>query len=324
MTPAPRIDALQYCAWSEASFAAMAAGGLDAVHATLAYHEGFREAVGQLEAWHRRFREHAHRIRPGRRASDIAAAKASGRTAIFLGFQTPAPLEDDPGLLEVWKDLGLSFCQISYNRQSLLASGWTESTDGGLTLMGREAVAEMNRLGIVVDLSHAGERSALEAIEASERPVAATHANPRRWRDTGRNVGDAVIEALAETGGMLGLSLYPHHLSGGSDCTLEAFSAMAAGLAERHGAGFLGIGSDLCTGQPDSVVDWMRRGRWRAAGDRTPMARFPDQPAWFRDASHFSHIGQGLRDVGFSETEVAGVLGGNWARFLDAALEPEA
>ncbi len=311
-----RIDALQYGRWSEKIFLQMREARLDAVHVTLAYHETFREAVREVEAWNRRFLRHADLLRHARNGADIREARRQGMTAVLFGFQTPSPIEDDPGLVEVWHALGLRFMQLTYNRQSLLAAGWQEEVDGGVTVMGREVIAEMNRLGVIVDLSHTAERSCLDAIEASSMPVAATHANPRSWRDTGRNKSEAVIAALAETGGMLGLSLYPHHLRGGSACALEDFCAMAAGIADRHGINVLGIGSDLCQDQPDEVVAWMRQGRWPAPPGAEP-ARFPDPLPWFEDSRGFASLHRGLRAAGFDERETAAVLGGNWLRFLD-------
>ena len=116
--------------------------------------------------------------------------------------------------------------QLTYNNQSLLATGCYEDDDTGLTRMGREVVAEMNRVGMVVDMSHSAERSTLEAIELSERPIAITHANPAWWHPALRNKSDEVLKALTGRGGMLGFSLYPHHLKDGTNCTLESFCQM--------------------------------------------------------------------------------------------------
>jgi microsomal dipeptidase-like Zn-dependent dipeptidase len=102
-------------------------------------------------------------------------------TGIVFGAQNCSPIEDDVGLVEIVHDLGLRFMQLSYNNQSLLATGCYEAEDPGLTRMGRQVVKEMNRVGLVVDMSHSAERSTLEAIEASERPIAITHANPAFW-----------------------------------------------------------------------------------------------------------------------------------------------
>ena len=215
--------------------------------------------------------------------------------------------------------------QLTYNNQSLLGTGWQEGYDSGLTRMGREVVREMNRLGMVIDMSHAGEATTLDAIEASDAPVAVTHANPRWWRDTARNVSDRVIDALAANDGMLGLSLYPHHLAGGSACTLEAFCAMAARLAGQIGAQRVGIGSDLCQGHDDSVIGWMRNGRWTFAPADNPNgpAVLPVQPAWFSSNRDFPGIRAGLLQAGFSPTEADGIMGGNWVRLMQRVFRDE-
>jgi microsomal dipeptidase-like Zn-dependent dipeptidase len=317
---APRIDALQYANWSEKVFRQMRAGGVDAVHVTIAYHENFRETVANIEAWNRWFERYPDLIFQGFTAADITVAQETGRTAIFFGSQNPSCIEDDIGLVEVLHRLGLRFMQLSYNNQSLLATGCYEAEDPGLTRMGREVVAEMNRVGLVVDMSHSGERSTLDAIGHSTRPIAITHANPAQWHPARRNVSDRVFRALSESGGMLGFSLYPHHLRGGSHCTLPEFCEMVAQTADRIGPDRVGIGSDLCQDQPNSVVDWMRAGRWTKRIDygegSADAPGFPPMPDWFRDNRDFTNIEHGLRATGMSDTEVAAIMGGNWARFF--------
>jgi len=316
----PRIDALQYANWSEKIFRQMRLGNVDAVHVTITYHENFRETVRNIETWNRWFEQYPERIFQGFTVDDIALAQRSGRTAIFFGAQNPSCMEDDIGLVEVLHRLGLRFMQLSYNNQSLLATGCYEAEDTGLTRMGREVVAEMNRVGMVVDMSHSGERSTLDAIEQSTRPIAITHANPSEWHPARRNVSGRVLDALSQSGGILGFSLYPHHLRGGSDCTLGDFCEMVARTAARVGVDRVGIGSDLCQDQPDSVVDWMRAGRWTKARDygegSADSPGFPPMPDWFRDNRDFETIAQGLRAAGLGDAEVAGIMGGNWARFF--------
>jgi microsomal dipeptidase-like Zn-dependent dipeptidase len=227
-------------------------------------------------------------------------------------------------LVEVLHRLGLRFMQLTYNNQSLLATGCYEAEDTGLTRMGREVVIEMNRVGMVVDMSHSAERSTLAALEHSSRPITITHANPTFWHPARRNKSDTVIGALAQTGGMLGFSLYPHHLNGGSACSVEDFCTMIARTAERFGTHFLGIGTDLCQDQPDSVVEWMRMGRWTKAveyGEGSKDAPgFPAMPGWFRDNRDFCNISTGLSAAGFSAAEVEAIMGGNWARFFAASF----
>jgi membrane dipeptidase len=314
------IDGLQFCRWSRKIFEQMREAGMSAVHATIAYHETFRKTAEHIVDWNRRFRAHEDLILMGRQADDIDRARASQRTAIFFGLQTPMPIEDDLGLIEVVHTLGVRFMQLTYNNQSLLGAGWMEPRDSGLTRMGREAIAEMNRLGMAIDMSHSAERTTLETIDASARPIAVTHANPSSWQATARNKSDAVLKALGSREGMLGLSLYPLHLRDGSHCSLESFTEMTARLADLIGVEHIGIGSDLCQDQPDSVVEWMRNGRWTFAGGEV---KFPRQPDWFRDNRDFPRLREGFAARGFSTKEIDGILGGNWYDFFKQAFEPQ-
>ena len=320
------IDNLQYANWSEKIFRQMQDGGVCAVHVTIAYHEMFRETVANVETWNRWFERFPELIFHGRTGDDVRRAKIEGRTAIFFGFQNPSPIEDDIGLVEIWHALGARFMQLTYNNQSLLATGCYEAEDPGVTRMGRQVIKEMNRVGLVVDMSHSAERSTLEAIEVSERPIAITHANPAFWHPARRNKSDDVLRALGQSGGMLGFSMYPPHLKDKSDCTLASFCEMIARTADLMGVDNIGLGSDLCQDQPDSVVEWMRVGRWSkeidygegSAGD----AGFPPMPDWFEDNRHFGNIAAGLIAHGFSEADTAAVMGENWLRFYDENFGP--
>ncbi len=318
------VDGLQFGNWSRKIFEQMREAGLSAVHATIAYHEGFRPTVDRIVAWNWRFREHADLILPGRSAADLMRALTSNRTAIILGLQNPLPIEDDLGLVTVLHDLGVRVMQPTYNNQSLLGCGWQEAEDSGLTRFGREVGREMNRLGMLIDLSHAGERTALDTIAASERPVAIPHATPAAWRAGKRQVSETLMRALAESGGMLGRSLYPHHLRDGATTTLAAFCEMAARAAGIVGVARLGIGSDLCQDQPDEAVVWMREGKWTRPDPARPRPAFPPQPDWFQDSRGFLNLAEGLRGVGFAAADVEAILGANWQRFFRAAFRPAA
>ncbi len=256
------IDGLQYCNWSEKIFRELKAGGVTAIHVTICYHENLRETIGNITRWNGWFQDYSDLIAPALTADDVRRAKRDGRTAVIFGFQNPSPIEDDLGLIEIWHRLGVRFMQLSYNNQSLLATGCYEAEDPGITRMGREVIREMNRVGLVIDMSHSAERSTLEAIDISSRPIAITHANPFSWHPAVRNKSKTVLRALAAKGGMLGFSLYPLHLKDGSNCSLKGFCQMVADTAELMGVRHVGIGSDLCQDQPDSVVKWMRNGRW--------------------------------------------------------------
>jgi microsomal dipeptidase-like Zn-dependent dipeptidase len=322
------IDGLQYCNWSEKIFRELSAGGVTAIHVTICYHENFRETIANIGQWNRWFQDYPDLICPAYTADDVRQAKQTGRTAVIFGFQNPSPIEDDLSLVEIWHRLGVRFMQLSYNNQSLLATGCYEAEDPGITRMGREVIREMNRVGLVIDMSHSAERSTLEAIELSSRPIAITHANPSSWHDVPRNKSDTVLKALGQSGGMLGFSLYPLHLKGGSGCTLRSFCEMVVRTAELMGVERIGIGSDLCQDQPDSVVEWMRVGRWtrdsRGASGPLGAAVFPPQPDWFRNNTQFGNIAAGLAEVGFASPDIDRIMGGNWLDFFERSFGSQA
>lgn len=321
-----RIDNLQYANWSPKIFQQMREGGLNAVHVTIAYHENFRETVLNIEQWNQWFERHSDLIMMGRTASDVDEARQTGRTAIFFGLQNPSPIEDDIGLVDILHTLGVRFMQLTYNNQSLLATGCYESTDTGITRMGKQVIREMNRVGLVIDMSHSADRSTIEASDISERPIAITHANPFEWSPSLRNKKSDVIRAVTENGGMLGFSIYPHHLKNKSDCTLTGFCEMIARTADEYGVAHLGIGSDLCQDHPDSVVEWMRMGRWTREIDygegSASLSGFPAMPDWFNDNRDFANLESGLRDVGMNGEEVDAIMGGNWYRFYAENFVP--
>ena len=314
-----KIDNLQYCNWSREIFEINREAGLNAVHVTIVYHEDYDEFLKRVSEWDELFNKNSDLIFLGKDFKDIEKAKSENKTAIFFGFQNCSPIEDDLKLVEKVHSLGCRFMQLTYNNQSLLATGCYENIDSGVTIFGKEVIKEMNRVGIVIDMSHSAEKSTLDAIELSEKPIAITHANPFFWHNAKRNKSEALLKNLSDSGGMLGLSLYAHHLKDGSNCTIENFCEMVAKTAELIGVKNIGIGSDLCLNQPDSVVEWMRNGTWPKTKNYGEGSKgkpgFPKQPDWFVDARGFKFLEKGLKDIGFSIEEVNDILGNNWFNF---------
>ncbi len=319
------IDGVQYSRWDRPLFEQWRAGGLTAVHVTITYWENTREALSNIGQWNHLFQEHSDLIMPVQTADDIHHAKEQGKTGVILGFQNCSPIEDDISLVEIFHQLNVRFMQLTYNNQSLLASGVYESEDNGISRFGKVVIQEMNRVGMIIDMSHSGQRSTLEAIELSERPITVSHANPKFWHPALRNQSDTVLKALAQSEGMLGFSLYPLHLKNGGDCTLTDFCTMVAQTADLMGTNNIGIGSDLCVNQPVSILIWMRNGRWSREmdyGEATAgsQIKWPDAPNWFENSTHFPNITQGLLDIGFDQSEVAKIMGGNWLRFFETSF----
>jgi len=314
-----KIDNLQYCNWSREIFEFNRAAGLDAVHVTIVYHEDYDELLVEIKKWQKLFSDNSDLIFQGKDYNDIEKANLEKKTAIFFGFQNCSPIEDDINLVEKVHNLGCRFMQLTYNNQSLLATGCYEKIDSGVTNFGREAIKEMNRVGVVIDMSHSAEKSTFDAIELSDKPIAITHANPSFWHPAKRNKSNDLLKTLSESGGMLGLSLYPHHLKDNTNCTIESFCEMVAKTADIMDIKNIGIGSDLCLNQPDSIVEWMRNGTWSKSKNYGEGSKnkpgFPNQPEWFQDARGFENIENGLKKIGFSDIETHGILGNNWYNF---------
>ncbi len=321
------IDGLQYSNWSRKIFEQMREGGLDCVHVTIAYHETCLETLRNIGQWNQLFEQHGDLVTRVGSAEDVLQAKAAGKTGVVYGFQNCSPIEDDFSLVEIFHSLGVRFMQLSYNNQSVLATGCYEDDDPGITRFGKQVIQEMNRVGMVIDMSHSAERSTLEAIELSERPIAITHANPTFFQPALRNKSDEVIKALGQSGGMLGFSLYPFHLKDGPNCTLKQFCQMISDCAEIMGIDHIGIGSDLCQDQQDAVVTWMRNGRWSRVTDygegSSSNAGWPAQPEWFGNSTHYQNIANGLKEQGFSNTDIEKVMGQNWLSFFEKSFQAQ-
>ena len=239
------VDCLQISNWSEAVFQNMRRGGLTAVNCTCSILENFRETIKNLAWWRHAFEKYAHLIVPVRHTADIRTAKQTSRTGVILGFQNTSAIEDDLDLLTIFHDLGVRVMQLTYMEANLVGQGCLERIDAGLTGFGQEVIAEMNRLGILIDLSHVGHHTTLEAIEYSKKPVAFTHANPSSLCDHPRNKPDEALMAVAAKGGVVGATIFPPFLPSGNKSTLDDFVRVVDYLVDMIGIDHVAVGTDL-------------------------------------------------------------------------------
>ena len=182
------IDGLNVSNWdSPAVFRSLRNGGVTAINATIATWENTHQTMDHIAGWRARFAANRDHIMQVRGVEDIEAAKREGKTGVILGFQNASPIENHLDRLGIFHDLGVRIIQVTYHERNLLGDGCYERADGGLSNFGLDAVREMNRLGILIDLSHVGVRTTMETIEASEKPVACTHANAKGYYDVPRN-----------------------------------------------------------------------------------------------------------------------------------------
>ena len=175
-------------------------------------------------------------------------------------------------------------------------------------------------LGMIVDLSHAGKQTCLDAIHHSSKPIAISHANPSFFHKALRNIDNDVLIELAKKNGFIGLSLYPYHLKNLGKCTIEDYCSMVKQLINLIGIEHIGIGSDLCKNWPDEVVMWMRNGKWTKKidyGESTSKSTaWPEQPSWFTKASDLKNIFESLVINGLTDDQAFKIIGTNWFEFM--------
>jgi len=295
---------------------------------TIVYWEDARATLSCIGGWHRLLIQLGDLCMPVIRGDDIREAKRSGKVGVIFGFQNCSPIEGDLELVQVFHELGVRIMQLTYNNQSLIGAGRYEKMDAGTSRFGREVIREMNRVGMIVDLSRSAEHTSLQAIELSERPVANTHANPASFHAALRNKFDDLLRALALSGSMLGFSLYPFHLRDSGQCTLESFCRIVVDTAELMSIDHIGLGSNMCRGWGYETLEWMRSGRWTFGPDygegSADKPTRPEQPPWFRTPADMPNITRGLLDRGLDTQEVGKILGGNWLRFFSEGFESNA
>ena len=313
------IDGLEINNWSREVVLEVRSGGVDIVHSTVGVWEDLGGAMTRIGAFRHLCRNNADVMRIVTNVDEMHAAVGDDVLGLVLGFQNSSMLGDDPELAQIFADVGIRVVQLTYNIANHLGSSCWEPTDGGLTRAGHRMVAALNEAGVLVDISHVGNRTGLEAAHASSQPIAVTHGNPRSFCDSPRNKPDDVIKAVAERGGVIGCTLYPLFM-GGADVTRVAYCTMLADLAEMIGVEHVAIGSDAVLGWQADALGWMRSGRWDRPTDPAEIPDFPPWPNWFDGPRDFGSLADGLREVGFSDEEAGLVLGGNWLRLFGAVF----
>jgi microsomal dipeptidase-like Zn-dependent dipeptidase len=302
------IDGLEINDWTRAVVEQVRSGGVDVVHATCGVWEDTAGAMTRIGSWRHFARANADIVRIVRSVDEIHQAVDDGVLAIVLGFQNSSMLGDDPEMAGIFADVGVRVVQLTYNIANHLGSSCWEPHDGGLTRAGHRMVAALNDAGVLVDISHVGNRTGLDAI-------AVTHGNPASFCASPRNKPDEVIDALAARGGVIGCTLYPIFM-GGADVARADYCRMLADLAERIGVEHVAIGSDAVVGWPADALGWMRNGRWDRPSDPDEVPAFPAWPSWFEGPQHFGSLAAGLDEVGFTAADRDAVLGGNWLRLF--------
>lgn len=251
-------------------------------------------------------------------ADDVRVAHRTGKVAVILCLEGAAPIEDEVSLLRVFHELGIRCIGLTHNQRNLLADGIAVHAGGGLTDLGRDAVNEMERLGIAVDVSHLSAEGFWSLVEVASRPIIASHSNAHAVNPHPRNLTDDQIRAIASSGGAIGVHGMSLLLNGTSSATLADVLAHVEHLAKLVGPEHVAVG-------PDIMPDWdaaTYREIWSASSDLSRLTF--TYPPDFDGLDKMANLASGLLERGFSDGDVAGILGGNWLRVLGSIWDRSA
>ena len=309
-----------------ADLADVRGSGITAVNLTVgsvgSYARDYDGAIAGIAHWDREISAHPDVLMKFNNAQDLAAAKRSGRLAIIYGFQDATPFGEDLERLDTFRSLGVRIVQLTYNRRNLVGDGCLEPADAGLSLFGRELVGRMNAQNVLVDLSHCGRRTTDEAIAASKKPVAVTHAGCAAVADLPRNKNDATLRNLAEHGGVIGIYLMPYLRTSGQPMAEDVVAHIEHAL-DVCGEDHVGIGTDGTISAvqltdeykkafADEIAERRKQGV-SAPGETTAVYTFvPD----LNTPCRFETIAWQLSRRGKSDRVIEKVLGGNFLRLF--------
>ena len=308
------VDGLVVANFGRAIFEDMRRGGLTAANCTCSIWEGFRATMDNVARWKGWFREHSDLITQVTTSADIARAKREGKTGIILGWQNLTGIEDQLGYLQLFKELGVGIMQIAYNTQNLVGTGCYESRDGGLSDFGHEVIAEMNRLGILCDLSHVGAKTSEDVIKASKKPVAYTHCLPGALKAHPRNKSDEQLRFIVERGGFVGVTMFPPFLRRGTESTVDDYVEAIEYVIQLCGEDQVGFGTDFTQGYDRKFFEWITHDK----GYARKLTEFGEivNPAGIREIKDYPNLTAAMQKRGWKESRIRKVMGENWVRLL--------
>lgn len=307
------IDGLIVSKWERSVFEDMNAGGITAANCTVSVWEDFEGTVRNIAQMKSLIRANDDLLTLVRTTADIEAAKHSGKTGIILGFQNAHAFEDHLGYIEAFADMGVRVVQLCYNTQNLIGTGCYER-DGGLSGYGREVISEMNRVGIIVDLSHVGPKTSEEAILASTKPVTYSHCLPAGLKKHPRNKSDEQFRFIADHGGFVGVTMFPPFLKRGIDSTVDDYVEAIGYVIDLVGEDNVGIGTDYTQGHGQDFFDWISHDK--GVNRRLTDLRTVLNPQGVRTIGELPNLTASMEQAGWQASRISKVIGGNWLRFF--------
>lgn len=257
-----------------------------------------------------------------RTTADIERAKRENKVGIIFGPQNARPAaEEGPFALRILHELGIRILQMTYNERNLYGDGVAEPANAGLSVAGRIAVEEMNRLGIVIDLSHCGDQMTMDVIEHSADPVTFTHANARAIHPSPRNKTDEQLKALAARGGIVGLNMWSPMLAYDAWPTLDDFVRHVDHVTNLIGVEHVAIGTDH--NESASREEWTKNSSKGEGRYPSVTAQMGDWYVYETRCAQggssildFPDIAAAIATLGFTSDELASILGGNFMRLF--------
>jgi membrane dipeptidase len=311
------IDGLVAATPSHRVVSELLAAGVSACNWTVSSHsDETLTAINKLVPFYWLFEQCSDRTLLVETSADLDRAKREGKLGVILGFQGGAPLGRNIHLVRVFHRLGVRIIQLTYNEGNLLAPGVLEPSDGPLTSLGVQAVEEMNRIGVVIDLSHVGRRASLEAIDASAHPVIFSHSNPRQLHENPRNISDEQMRACAARGGVVGLATFSAFVGDTAHQRhpgLDAYFRQMDHALDLIGPAHVGIGTDIFLDPTDGL--WWRAvtGRLYPAVSQGMTYDTHNIDGFLRHAD-FPSVAEAMLRRGYDEATVRQILGDNWRR----------
>ncbi len=283
--------------------------------------DAFPDMVAEIEAYETHIDAHPDRLMRVRTVADVDRAIASGRLGLIYYPQNATPLERDPGRVDTLWEMGVRILQLTYNHRNLLGDGSSERTNSGLSEYGIEIVEAMNAQGMLVDVSHTGEQSTLDAIRFSSDPIAITHAGCKAVFDHSRNKTDQALREMADKGGVLGIVQLNPYLGPRERNDLGDYLDHIDHAVNVCGIDHVGIGSDRehrtvpdTAEERQKLVDELSRLYPDPA--TMPPVRWPFFLSELNHPRRMETIWEGLRGRGYGAVEAEKIMSGNWYRLF--------
>lgn len=288
-----------------------AEAGFDFLSVTIAVDDADpAEAIRLIARERRYFEARPEQFILAETAADIEFARREGKLAIGFHFQGTGPVGRNLDLVGLYYKLGIRHMLMAYNQKNLVGNGCHELSDDGLSRFGYSLIAEMNRIGMLVDVAHCGYQTSMQTIEASEAPVVISHGNVAAIFEHPRAYRDDQIRAVAASGGVIGLTGIGIFM-GDNDASVGTYLRSLDHVAQMVGPEHVGFGLDYIYDMPALV-----------AFSRTMAERFPKEGGYTRqdaaqlEPEHLIDIVEGLSRLGYDDDAIAKITGGNWLRVM--------